>query len=223
MAGLFDFHVTTLLQSFWRETMAPSPDAFKAMFQRDVDGQYAVPEAMLDRWHERLTDNPEDPGRFVQFTTAWSDKLRGYPVVAVGMEDEPIEQQPLGLRGPPRGGKRVSALLTRESVAITIFAPHEDLARALHIFVRTAMMSNIKWLADSGYKGLVYQGGSDLHPDPNLMPEALGIFIRAQRWSSISEATWTLDDAVSKPAFVYAEDILVGSNQGGMSSPIEEE
>lgn len=196
MAGLVDLHMLMLLKERWSEYEA-SVASFSALFSPQVSATVSA------QWHADLVADK------VLFRTAFTPEKSGSPLVVVQMQDEPIEAQPLGFQGGYSGtGENITryySMLVKEQVNILMFASNVEVLRALYVVVRASIMSSIMFLLDAGYESLEYLGGGDVQPEPGLLPETLGIFMRTQRWSVISDST------AADSTILAHKDVLVGA------------
>lgn len=172
MAGTLDLHTLLVLKNKWGTYGVADSAAFEALFSN-------IPATMVTSWHTYLRANQPD------FKTSFNHELANIPQVVVSLQDEPVDDIPLGYHGVSGLTEYVS-MFVRETVTITVYAPSNDIARALHVMVRASMLSQLKWLIRIGYEDLQYLGGGDLGTDPDLQAEELGVYVRTQRWSSAS-------------------------------------
>ena len=80
------------------------------------------------------------------------------------------------------------------------------------------MIDSMEFLLDAGYATLEYLGGGDIQPERDLLPEDLGIYMRTQRWSVISDSTVpSLETIGKKEVDVAAVDATMADegNKGG--------
>lgn len=218
MSGLFDWFVTGILTRTWRESIAPDPARFIALFAAP-GGEVMIPQSVLEGWHDGLTDGGSDAG-FVRFVTAYNPNTPQVPQIAISMEDEPDDTQPLGYAGPATDGAATFTMTLHETVAVDIHTHHQDLTRALHVVCRGILMSQSDDFVRIGYPGGArYLGGADLVPNEELMPGASQrprVFRRMQRWMTISQPVWAGGALGTAQPHVYAADVVVADITGGV-------
>lgn len=215
---MFDMHVTRLLKDRWETRYGASPQQFEALFGGLADdGNW---HEVIREWYDKLSRKD-----YVQFRTAYNLDARPFPQIIVNLEEEPNEYQPLGFDGGVEvGDSGVSQVFTsvlNQTAVIRIYSETSEHTRALHEFVRQTMMSNVSFFGRLGYQGLRYQSGTDLEPEPEAMPELLGIMVRSQRWVTVYEPKVAVAATVQKSVLVRADDVIVGGNPGGVSGTTE--
>jgi hypothetical protein len=224
--GLFDWHVTAVLSRTWRELIAPDPARFVTLFD-GPGGQQGVPQDVLESWHAELTQGATEGERVghVRFNTAFNPNTPQIPQVAIAMLDEPADKQPLNYALPASiYGVPAKSMMVREEVSIDIWTPHLNLTRSLHVCVRQVLMSQVNDFGRLGYTGLTYLGGADLMAEEGLMPGATEqpqVFVRRQRWQSISQPVWKGGAVAAKSPHVYSADVIVDNVQGGVTGDVD--
>jgi len=212
---MFDIFVQRFLRHAW--TIYSSDfDEFKRLFAGiNLVGNI---ESVLQEWFTALS--PQD---YVVFRTAYNLDQRQFPQIIVGLAEEPTDTQPLGFFGGfTETGDTVYSSILNQTVVVKVFGSPPEHVRALHEFIRQAMMTAVPHFAKIGFVGLNYQAGTDLEPDIEAMPELTGITMRAQRWSTIYQASVTqATESQASSVFVHMSDITIGDNSGGIT-PLEE-
>lgn len=210
MAGLIDLHIAMLLRDNW-EQYSNDLSGFQEMFDK-------IPLAVSASWHAELAASG------LKVRTAFTPEKAGGALAVVQMQDEPIEVQPLGFYAGASGVGDVTpylSMLVKETVTITMFAGNPEILRAVYVLVRQAVLRASKFLLEAGYESLEYLGGGDIQPERDLLPEDLGVFIRTQRWSVISDST-VKESTVSfkEPHFAVVDAIIDDAgNIGGTTVP----
>ena len=141
------------------------------------------------------------------------------------LTDEPVETQFLADgHYVDQDGDITSQMLVDEQVVITTYAGSPEVIRIMHVIVRAAMLSGVRFLIDAGYESLDYIGGGDIQAQLGLLPEdAGGVFIRTQRWKAKSKVKMELASSLTpKNLVVAATDIKIGNNSGGVKPEQEE-
>jgi len=212
MSGLFDMHTVVALKNYWRSQFGNNFEDFKALF-------VGVDDGVILRWFNKLRGKGTqiEGSDFVRFGTSWSPDVKPQPYISVQLQDEPLEQQPLAFDGGVINGFNAVSMYVKEIASIAIYTNHPELTRALHVFVRAVMMLSVKWFSKIGYCGLSYLGGTDLEPERELTPELLGVFLRMQRWSALSEPTFKESSITHNPILVAAADVTVNEHTGGIA------
>lgn len=185
---MLDMFTLLALQDGWAQ-LAGDAAAFRALF-----AHLPVGDDLLAEWHGKLA--PAGATDTVRFRAAWAPGLDAPPVVVVQLLEEPIEKDCLAYVGGVSEGLEQIEMALKETAVVTIYAPHPELLRALHVAVRSIIVSACRWLIEIGYESLDYAGGGDIQPERDLLPEDLGIYMRTQRWVAISKpvlGTFPLD------------------------------
>jgi hypothetical protein len=217
---MFDMHTVRLLKHLWTTVYAKDYPSFQALFGGMTSaGNW---DDILREWWETLSR--ED---YILFRTGFNLSAKRFPQVIVTLEEEPNESQPLGFDGglqtDPAGNlETVYTMILEQTAVIRIFADTGEHVRALHEFVRQAMMSNVAFFGQLGYQGLQYLSGSDLEPEAEAMPELLGVMVRSQRWKTIYEPRVAAPAVLGKSLFVHANDVTIETVQGGVSGTTED-
>lgn len=212
---MFDIFVQRFLRHAWTNYSADL-----ASFKRLFAGINFVGnvESLLEEWFTALS--PQD---YVVFRTAYNLDQRQFPQVIVGLSEEPIDNQPLGFfAGIADNGDTIYSSLVNQTVVVKVFGSPPEHVRVLHEFVRQAMMTGVRHFTRIGFVGLNYQAGTDLELDVEAMPELTGITVRAQRWSTVYQASVTqTTEAEASSVFVHISDVTVDGISGGIT-PLEE-
>ncbi|GMV42851.1 MAG: hypothetical protein AMXMBFR64_45670 [Myxococcales bacterium] len=197
---MFDMFTLLALQDGWAR-LAADGAAFRALF-----AHMPIEEGLLDEWHGKLA--PGGAPDAVSFRAAWAPGAEPPPVVVVQLLEEPLEKDCLAYSGGIVDGREQIEMALKETAVVTIYAQHQELLRALHVVVRSILVSAFKWFIEVGYESLDYAGGGDIQPERDLMPEDLGIYVRTQRWVAISKPVLgTFDVDPGKPWRVRAAPV----------------
>ena len=164
---------------------------------------------------------PNGDATKVKFLTAFNQALPDNPQVVVKAEEVPADKTPLGYVARVEGGKRYREIAVNEVVTIQCYAHNQGHVTALHWAMRAAMMGRLKWFTGAGYSGLFYLGGTDLEPEPDFMPEMLGIYRMQQRWQAQTQIPGADEAIPQKTALVAAFDVDADTdgNKGGITAP----
>ena len=211
---MIDLAVLITLQTRWAELCANSTQ-WKELIPPYFD------DTMKQQWFDYLA--PTGASDHVQFAPGFNVDLANVPQVVAHQEDEPLEQQPLGLFGGTVDLTANFELLIASTVHLTMYCANPDALRALFEVVRGMMLGSIPRLLATGFVSVRYLGGGDIMPEAGLLPDDLGVMMRLQRWQVVSQVV--ANDAGGpgehKNVFVYANDITVDGNKGGVE-PVEE-
>lgn len=201
------------LREQWAESSATQADFDKIFLGTPLGGNWSD---ILAEWYAALS--PQD---LVTFRTAYNLDAQRFPQIVVTLEEEPLDHQPLGFDFGRTPTEQRFGMYLRQTAVIRIFAQHAEHVRVLHEFCRQAMMLGVAPLQQAGFCGLEFGSGSDLTPSAEDMPELLGISIRTQRWTTSYSPQISQTHGVAGTVFVHADDITVGSNQGGVVASVD--
>lgn len=212
---MFDMFVIRHLRDAWLDLTATSQD-FSRIFSGFTIGTAGNWSSIIDEWYAALS-----PPDLVKFRTAYNLDAQQFPQVVVTLEEEPLDEQPLGFDFGRTVTEQSFGMYLRQTAVCRVFAQHAEHVRVLHEFVRQSMMLGVAAFARAGFCGLQFEGGSDLQPSAEDMPELLGISIRTQRWTTSFSPQVTQEHGGIKPAFVHADDITIGGVRGGVVASVE--
>lgn len=213
---MFDLFVQRFLRNAWVSTYSTDFDEFKRLFNGiNMAGNI---ESIFHEWFTALSRTD-----YVVFRTAYNLDAKQHPQVIVSLAEEPSELQPLGFYAEVAdSGDTVFSTLVNQTAVVKIYGDTAEHVRVLHEFVRQAMMTSVRYFHNIGFTGVSYQSGADLEPDPEIMPELLGVYVRVQRWSTIFDASVTQAPGTTiDEIFVHTTDVTIDGITGGIS-PLEE-
>jgi len=210
MSGAMDLHAIIAIQEGWGR-LAADQTRFRALFP-------GIPQAMVDSWFTELTPTAEP--KKVKVRAAWAPGTEPLPLILVQLLDEAAEHEPLGGVGSHDSvtGIAYEEAIVRETVGVTILTDHPHLTRALHVSCRALMLAARPWFIDVGYLSLDYRGAQDVQPDPQMLPEGLEVFMRLQRWETLSQVTVAHEHHAhtKRPFVINADDATVDGDPGAV-------
>jgi hypothetical protein len=206
---VFDMFVTRHLRTKWALFTGSEAEFAKIFLGTPLDdGNW---DSVIKEWYDALSQ-PD----LVQFRTAYNLDAVQFPQVIVTLEEEPLDQQPLGFDFGRTSTEQRYGMYLRQTAVIRVFAQHAEHVRVLHEFARQIMMLGLNAFARAGFCGLQFESGSDLTPSAEDMPELLGISVRTQRWTTSYSPQVSQSHAAAKTVFVHADDVTIDGNQGGV-------
>jgi len=212
---MLDLHILAAIQTGWKSLSADLTS------WREILAPY-VDSTLADQWHGQLF--PSGDKTHLRFTAAYAPSVADIPSVSTRLEEEPLETGLLGAgyTEEVEGGvlKSYYVIHTRSTVTISIHTESNELLRCLHTVIRALVMSSLQWLVGLGYDSLDYQGGGDVMPQQDMLPEGQGVYMREMRWNAISQHQVEIGNVSTKPAFIYLKEtgLTIGStgSEGGV-------
>lgn len=186
MIGYADTNVLMALQEMWAATRTKTQAEWRAIFDS------RIPPDLLNAVWDQIGDTD------IAFRSVWSTQaeVENDVIIAVELTTEELNQaQPLGYAyrqqvvTPTQVQDSWSMQLTNQ-VTIFIFAENKDVVRALHSWVKAALLSSLRWLIATGIDGLTYLGGRDLSAAEFMRPDAGNFYLRQQVWGFRTAETY---------------------------------
>jgi hypothetical protein len=108
-------------------------------------------------------------------------------------------------------------MILSQRIRISTLAQSPELARALHVVCRAIMQVSIQDLTQAGYTAVEFDGTDELSVEEMLAAEEMGIYVRHQTWSAMSQVEirgWTAT-AATKPWFVLGNHNTTSTGESG--------
>lgn len=146
------------------------------------------------------------------------------PVVTVALMQERPEQEVLGDMLDPdapfkefgRGDAEIRGEICEQTIEVTIYADHPDVALYLYHWARYALFAQQDWMMANGLIEPRFVSGGDIRPDPRFVPERL--FCRVLTWTTKGEVVYA--EPLPPPPrslSVFLQGVTVDGVPGGVN------
>lgn len=162
-----DLHTIAALQNTIASYLA-SQEVFRTLYP-------GLATSLIDQWYATLAD------KYPKVRAYAAHGTDQFPLVIVQLAAERANTEPLQAFGRVLSDGRIEdgALMT-QTLSITTMAGSAEIARAISVMVRAALIASRDLFLKAGYIDYRYTGAEALLPEEELIAEDMGVFMRRQ-------------------------------------------
>lgn len=212
-SGILDHHVLMALVQGWK-TFSADFDKFALLFPGDIKA------SVVNQWWKELTSVQQE--RRLDFRVHGSRGVNAYPSVVVKLENESLENNPLGEITHFTEKTPIHQMLLRQQVLVEVVSMSPESTRALCVVVRAILQCAKKHFIRAKYRDFAFQSAEGLSPEEQLIAEQMGmagICVRRMHYSALAHVDIpdVFEQGQDIDWFAWRDDIVdVAGHKGGV-------